>query len=161
MILKQVFFAIASGLSLTHWHILDIYFCRFRAIEVAKMRRAWLCKVWLIYFNNLGDKEKSIYEPPEKYELPIETNKHSFWYQFSYQVNRALLVAWRNRFQKIVNCTIIVGSVIFITVLDGVTKVSIDRDPNLPFATLLRPEQVDFPDIFNDLFVYSQSAQLQ
>ena len=115
----------------------------------------------MIYFNDLGDMEKSIYEPPEKYELPIETKKRSFWYQFSCQLNRALLVSWRNRFVKIVHCTIIVGSIIFITALDGVTKVSIDRDPNLPFATLVRPQRVDFSDIFSDLFAYSKSAQLQ
>mmetsp|Transcript_10771 Transcript_10771/g.22367 ORF Transcript_10771/g.22367 Transcript_10771/m.22367 type:complete len:602 (-) Transcript_10771:246-2051(-) len=132
-----------------------------RAIEVAKIRRAWLCKTWLTYFNGLDDEEKSIYEPPRKYELPIETEKKSFCYQFIYQVKRALLVAWRNRFSKIVNSTIIVGSVVFITALDGVTTVSSDRDPNLPFATLVRPEPSDFPDIFNDLFAYSQSAQLQ
>ena len=130
-------------------------------MEVAKVRRAWLCSAWLMHFDNLNDKEKSIYEPPEKYELPIETEKHSFWYQLSYQLYRALLVSWRNRFSKIVNCTIIVGSVLFITALDGVTKVSVDRDPNLPFATLVRPQEVDFPDIFSDLFAYSQSAQLQ
>ena len=141
--------------------LLEICICLCRAIEVAKIRRAWLCKTWLTYFNGLDDEEKSIYEPPRKYELPIETEKKSFCYQFIYQVKRALLVAWRNRFSKIVNSTIIVGSVVFITALDGVTTVSSDRDPNLPFATLVRPEPSDFPDIFNDLFAYSQSAQLQ
>ena len=140
---------------------LEICTCLGRSIEVAKLRRAWLCKTWLIYFNGLGKKEKLIYEPPDKYELPVETVKKSFWYQFSYQVNRSLLVAWRNRFSKIVNCTIIVGSIVFISALDGVTKVTVDRDPNLPFATLVRPEQSDFPEIFKDLFAYSQSAQLQ
>ena len=114
-----------------------------------------------MHFDNLCDKEKSIYEPPEKYELPIETEKHSFWYQLCYQLYRALLVAWRDRFSKIINCTIIVSSVIFITALDGVTKVSVDRDPNLPFGTLVRPQEEDFPEIFSDLFAYSQSAQLQ
>lgn len=114
-----------------------------------------------MYFNGLGEKEKSIYEPPEQYELPIATEKKSFWYQFTYQVNRALLVAWRNRFLKIVNCTIIVGAIVFITALDGVTTVSIDKDPNLPFATLVRPEPTDFSEVFKDLFAYSLSAQLQ
>jgi hypothetical protein len=115
----------------------------------------------LKYFNKLDDKEKGIYDPPEKYKLPLDTIKHAFGYQFMYQVNRALLVSWRNRFAKIIHSTIIVGSIVFITILDGVTKVSIDEDPNLPFATLVRPQPQELPDIFRDLFAYSQSVQMQ
>jgi len=100
-----------------------------------------------------------MYEPPEEYSLPIETIKHSFGYQFIHQLNRAVLVGWRNRFSKIINCTVIVGAVIFITALDGVTKVAIDSDPNLPFATLLRPQHSDMQDIFVDIFAYARSDQ--
>ena len=113
------------------------------------------------YFNQLGGEEKLLYEPPEKYDLPADTVKPSFWYQFISQLQRALIVAWRDRLSKIISSTIIVGSVVFITALDGVTKVSIDSDPNLPFAMMVRPQESELADIYEELFAYSQSAQIQ
>ena len=114
------------------------------------------------YFNQLGGEEKLLYEPPEKYDLPADTVKPSFWYQFISQLQRALIVAWRDRLSKIISSTIIVGSVVFITALDGVTQVSVDdRDPNLPFMTMVRPQPSEFPNIFQELFEYSESAQGQ
>jgi len=126
-----------------------------RAIEDSKIRTAWLCKEWLEYFNKLNDEQKSIYEPPEKYDLPIDTIKRSFWYQFIRQVNRAFLVSWRNRFTKTINCTIIVGSIALITAMDGVNRVSADKDPDLPFDLLVRPQKSELSKVFHDLFAYS------
>jgi hypothetical protein len=130
-------------------------------MEDAKARRAWLCKEWLAHYDGLDPVEKSVYEPPAKYDLPIKTSKQHVLYQFTYQVNRAILVGWRNRFSKIVNSSIIVGSIVFITFLDGVTNVTVDSDPNLPFSVLVRPQTDELRDIFSGLFAYSQSMQLQ
>ncbi|VEU38252.1 unnamed protein product [Pseudo-nitzschia multistriata] len=132
-----------------------------RALEDAKLRRTWLCEEWLKYFDNMGDKEKTLYEPPEKYDLPIDIEKPSFSFQFVNQVKRALLVAWRDRLTRIITATIIVGSVIFITALDGVTSVSIDLNPDLPFDVLVRPQERDQENIFNALFAYVHRQQIQ
>ena len=120
-----------------------------------------MCEEWVKYFSNLDDNLKSIYEPPEEYNLPIEVSKHTFWYQFMYQTKRIFLVSWRNRLSKIINFSIIVGSVVFITALDGITEVSVDADPNLPFDTFTRPQITDRSDIFRELFAHSLSPQLQ
>lgn len=113
------------------------------------------------YFNSLDKESKSIYEPPEKYDLPIKAIKQSFWNQFKYQVNRGILVAWRNRFSKIVNSAITIGAIISLAALDGFTKLAIDSDPNLPFATLVRPQRQELPDVFLGLFSYTYRLQIQ
>jgi len=93
--------------------------------------------------------------------LPYEIEKPTFWYQFVNQLRRALLVAWRNRFSKIISSTIIVGAGVFITALDGVTKISVDSNPTIPFEIMVRPMEQDLPSIFAQLFSYSLSQQGQ
>ena len=116
---------------------------------------------WLKYFEHLCSEEKCLYEPPENYDLPYEIEKPTFWYQFVNQLRRALLVAWRNRFSKIISSTIIVGAVVFITALDGVTKISVDSNPTIPFEIMVRPMEQDLPSIFAQLFSYALSQQGQ
>eukprot|EP00532_Pseudo-nitzschia_australis_P020819 CAMPEP_0168291848 /NCGR_PEP_ID=MMETSP0142_2-20121227/6616_1 /TAXON_ID=44445 /ORGANISM="Pseudo-nitzschia australis, Strain 10249 10 AB" /LENGTH=897 /DNA_ID=CAMNT_0008239483 /DNA_START=9 /DNA_END=2702 /DNA_ORIENTATION=+ len=131
-----------------------------RALEDGKIRRAWLCNEWLKYFENMDSEEKALYEPPEKYDLPVNTIKPSFLNQFVNQMRRAIVVAWRNRFSKTISSTIIVGSVIFITALDGVTTVAIDSDPQLPFDVLVRPQESDQRNVLMQLFAYADSQQM-
>jgi hypothetical protein len=70
-------------------------------------------------------------------------------------------VAWRNRFGKIIDLTIVVGAVIAISVLDGITEVSVDKDPEIPFEVMARPNQDDFESMFEELFAYSFTRQIQ
>jgi len=127
-----------------------------RAIEDAKLRRAWLCAEWLDYFEKLGDKERALYEPPPKYDLPENTIKPTFMNQFVFQVKRELFIAWRNRLQKIITCAMIVGSVVFITALDGITVPTIDSNPQLAFYTMVRPQLSDLDDMVLELFSYGR-----
>ena len=109
----------------------------------------------------MGGEEKALYKPPEKYDLPEGIIKPSFWNQSANQVKRAMIVVWRDRLTRTISSTIIVGSVIFITILDGVSKVANDSDPQLPFDMLVRPLESEQPSILTQLFVYSESQQIQ
>lgn len=99
--------------------------------------------------------------PPEQYDLPLNVVKPSFWYQFAHQFRRALLVAWRDRFSKIISCTIIVGAVVVITAMDGVEIIAVDNNPVIPFEMMVRPMIYDLSSIYEQLFAYSLSQQLQ
>jgi ABC-2 type transporter len=132
-----------------------------QAFEEAKVRRAWLYDEWIKHMANLTPDQKAIYEPPEKYDLPFHVQKPLFWYQFGNQLRRAVLVAWRNRFSKIVDCTIIVVAVIVITALDGTTEVSLDINPDIPYEIMVRPLTDDIETIFQQLFAYSLTRQIQ
>mmetsp|Transcript_17412 Transcript_17412/g.40037 ORF Transcript_17412/g.40037 Transcript_17412/m.40037 type:complete len:1463 (+) Transcript_17412:134-4522(+) len=132
-----------------------------RALKGARTRRAWLCDKWVEYIDQMNKEQRTIYEPPNPYELPSGTRKPLFFTQFLNQVRRALIVAWRDRLAKVISSSIIVGSVIFITAMDGVTKVSLDSDPNIPFEVLLIPAESDKDSVFAQLFAYSESQQMQ
>jgi len=132
-----------------------------QALEEAKERRAWLCEEWSRYFDRLRPDERSIYEPPQEYDLPFHVEEPPFWTQFRYQLRRASVVAWRNRFSKTIDCSIIVVAVIAITALDGVTEVSLDQNPDIPYEVMLRPLEEDLSTIFQQLFSYSLTHQIQ
>jgi ABC-type multidrug transport system ATPase subunit len=132
-----------------------------QAMEEAKERRAWLCEEWSKYFEKLSPEDRVIYQPPEKYDLPIRIEEPSLWFQFRNQLRRALIVAWRNRFSKIIDFTVIVLAVIVITALDGVTNVSLENDPDIPYEVMVRPLQDDVPSMFEQLFSYAMTHQIQ
>lgn len=132
-----------------------------QAFEEAKVRRAWLCDEWMKHMANLTPDQKAMYEPPEKYDLPFRVQKPLFWYQFVNQLWRAILVASRNRFSKIIDCTIIVVAVIVITALDGTTEVTMDIDPDIAYDVMVRPVKDDMPTIFQQNFAYALTRQIQ
>jgi hypothetical protein len=132
-----------------------------QAFEEAKVRRAWLYDEWMKHMANLTPDQKALYEPPEKYDLPFRVQKPLFWYQFVNQLRRGMVVASRNRFSKIVDCTIIVGAVIVITALDGTTDVAMDDNPDLAYEVMVRPVKDDLSTIFQRLFAYSMTRQIQ
>jgi hypothetical protein len=132
-----------------------------QAFEEAKVRRAWLYDEWMNHMANLTPDQKAIYEPPEKYDLPFRVQKPLFWYQFVNQLRRGIVVASRNRFSKIIDCTIIVVAVIVITALDGTTEVAMDDNPDLAYEVMVRPVKDDLSTIFQRLFAYSMTRQIQ
>jgi hypothetical protein len=109
----------------------------------------------------LSADERVIFEPPNKYDLPIRIEEPSLWTQFRNQLRRALIVAWRNRFSKTIDFTVIVLAVIVITALDGTTNVSVDDDPDIPYEVMVRPLKDDMSTIFQQLFSYSMTYQIQ
>ncbi|KAL3921731.1 MAG: hypothetical protein SGILL_002591 [Bacillariaceae sp.] len=132
-----------------------------QALEEAKQRRAWLCEEWSKHFDKMSPEEKSIYKPPKRYDLPMQIEEPTFGTQFRYQLGRALIVAWRNRFSKIIDFTIIILAVIVITALDGVTTVSLENDPDIPYEVMIRPLEDDVPKMYEQLFSYSMTHQIQ
>jgi hypothetical protein len=132
-----------------------------QAMEEAKERRAWLCEEWSKYFEKLGGEDKSIFEPPPKYDLPYRCNGPSLRSQFWCQFKRQVIVGWRNRFSKIIDFTVIVLAVITITSLDGISTVSIDDDPEITFGVMVRPLEDEIPIVFEQLFSYAMTYQVQ
>jgi hypothetical protein len=129
--------------------------------EDARERRAWLYEEWNDYFSALSGSAKRVYEVPEPYEVPRSIEKPSFLNQLKYQIVRALIVAWRNRFSKFVDAVIIVGAVVIITYIDGVAEISADRRPNIEFEDMVRPRPDSVETIFHQLFRYAVTNQLQ
>jgi hypothetical protein len=132
-----------------------------QAFEEAKVRRAWLYDEWNKYFNSLSDSKKKLYEIPSEYQLPASVIKPTFLYQLKHQVSRSFIVAWRTRFIKLIECTVIVGAVIIMTALDGVAKVTIESEPEIPFEVMVRPVKEDVEVLFTELFGYALTRQIQ
>lgn len=133
-----------------------------QALAEAKDRSAWLAECWACHFDFLSKQEmKELYAPPEPYQLPAPVKKPSFFEQLYHQLNRAFLVAWRNRFEKLIDLSIIVVAVIIISALDGVTEVTIDEDPDIPFEIMVRPLQDDLETLFTQLFNFALTRQIQ
>ena len=130
--------------------------------EEAKARRAWLYDEWIKHFQSLDDAEKSIYDAPERYPLPKRMLKPTFREQLVLQLRRAVLVAWRNRFTKVVDTMIIVGSVILISLIDGIEEVSLaGTDPDVSFETAVRPQKEDFAYIAFQNFRWANVRQIE
>jgi hypothetical protein len=131
-----------------------------QAFEEAVARRAWLYEEWTKHFDAMGPADKFMYEVPEPYELPRDVVKPSFMTQLDHQVRRGFIVAWRNRFSKVIDVSIIVVAVIIITVLDGVAVVSLDKDPDMPFEVMTRPDLEEDGELINlQLFGYALTRQ--
>jgi hypothetical protein len=133
-----------------------------QALVEAKDRSTWLSECWRTYFESLNETEiNSTYAPPAPYQLPGAVEKPSFFVQLGHQVSRAFLVAWRNRFEKLIDLSIIVIAVILITALDGVAEVTIDEDPEAPFEMVVRPLRDDLETLFTEVFGFSLTRQIQ
>jgi hypothetical protein len=132
-----------------------------QACEEAKVRRAWLYREWNNYFDRLSDTKRQIYRVPSPYQLPTGIEKPSFLYQLNHQLGRALIVAWRNRFSKFIDSSIIIGAVIIIAALDGVAQVTLENEPDIPFEIMVRPNEDDLVTIFTELFGHSLTQQIQ
>lgn len=126
-----------------------------QAFEEAKARRAWLYDEWNKHFEKLTGEDRAIYDIPDIYGLPKPVNKPAFFFQLKFQIKRAFLVAWRNRFSKFVDTALIVGAIIVISLMDGIAKVAGDRDPDIPFEQAVRPRPDDIRSIGINLFSYA------
>ena len=129
-----------------------------RAFEEAQARRIWLYDEWSNYFKNLKGTERMLYEVPDKCELPSKVVKPTFYEQFDYQIRRALLVTWRNRVSKSLESLVIIGAAMMISLMDGVQKVTVDANPEIPFIVATRPRPDDGKFIFTQLFQYAYRA---
>ena len=125
------------------------------SMEIAKERRQDLYDSWKEHYDSLSGKAKERYIPPKCYDLPARVEKPSFWTQLRGQVHRNLLMIWRNRASKLVDTLMIVGAVVLISWLQGVTKVTLPKQPGLSFNELVEGDPHEIPKTFPNLFGYA------
>lgn len=137
--------------------------------EVQALRREALAKGWVKYFDkkNKHISKKSrhqFYSKPPPSELPPEIIKPTFLDQLIVQLDRALRVGRRNAFYKFIDACIIVMVGILITLMQGVTVLSKDNDPQgirLEYLITEDPSLVlaeDNDNFFEQLFAYAMEA---
>lgn len=137
--------------------------------EVQAMRREQLSKGWIEYFDkknkHISKKSRQqFYSKPAPTELPPEIVKPTFLDQLIVQLDRALKVGTRNGFYKFIDTCIIVMVGILISLMQGVTKLSVDADPRgirLEYLVTENPSLVlseDNDNFFEQLFAYSMGA---
>eukprot|EP00538_Stauroneis_constricta_P012480 CAMPEP_0119548188 /NCGR_PEP_ID=MMETSP1352-20130426/2157_1 /TAXON_ID=265584 /ORGANISM="Stauroneis constricta, Strain CCMP1120" /LENGTH=1292 /DNA_ID=CAMNT_0007593377 /DNA_START=125 /DNA_END=4003 /DNA_ORIENTATION=- len=126
-----------------------------QAVNDAKSRRAWLYEEWKTHYTKLNSEEREIYDVPDQYDLPGSVTKSPFPVQLYYQVTRAALVSYRNRFTKILDTVVVVGAMVIISLLEGVVVASRDDHPELDFDEATRPSHDNITEVFYQLFKYS------
>ncbi len=125
------------------------------SLEKAKERRHALYDCWYSYYNTRSHEELERYTPPEPYDLPKAVEKPLFWTQLGVQIERNLLILWRNRNSKLIDTTMIVGAVVLISLLQGVTEVARPQHPALSFDQLIECDPYEVPKTFPYLFKYA------
>lgn len=127
------------------------------AYEEAKLRREVLYTEWKSHVNSTGSKSEPTFSPPEPYDLPVPGDKPSFLFQLKVQLLRNFVLAWRNRFPKLVDTTIILVAVSLISLFEGVVNVTGGGEPGVDFSELTSGDAVDlvksFPDLFNHTLI--------
>jgi ABC-2 type transporter len=137
--------------------------------EVQAMRREQLAKGWVEYFDkknkHISKKSRQqFYSKPPPTELPPHIVKPSFFDQLIVQMDRAMKVGRRNWFYKFVDTCIIVMVGILISMMQGVTELSVDADPRgirLEYLVTEDPSLVlseDNDNFFEQVFAYSMGA---
>jgi hypothetical protein len=129
------------------------------AIQDAMVRRKWLHDMWENYFDNLSEEEKAIYTAPKETDLPDLPRRKSFLSQLMHQLSRAFRVSNRNMYSKLIDTAVLIVAVVVITVLQKTPIESYDRQPNIPFESLVNPTEERLLGIGSELFRYSLAPQ--
>lgn len=125
------------------------------ALENDKERRQGLYDCWKNHFDKLSRKKRAKYDPPKPYPLPLSVDKPPFFRQLWIQIGRNFLIMWRNRTSKLIDTTMIVGAVVLISWLEGVSTVTTSAAPNLSFDQLVEGDPFEIPKTFPSLFRYA------
>lgn len=124
------------------------------SIEKAKERREGLYQKWIEY-ERLQNASEQASTAPKPYALPEAAEKPNFTTQFLYQVQRNVLISWRNRASKVADTTIIVGAVALISWFEKVAVVTLDYPPDATFAELVEGNPFEIPKAFPSFFAYA------
>jgi len=85
-------------------------------------RRQYLCDKWKEYIRDTPPNETvCFFDTLAPFDIPAPQGKPSFWLQFRFHIRRNLLVAYRNRKSKLIDCFLIIFAVGIISVLNGRT----------------------------------------
>ena len=132
-------------------------------------RRDQLNKAWIAYFDKKSKRitkksRQMYYSKPEATDLPPSILKPTFGKQLAVQLDRAIKVGQRNAFYKFVDAIIIVMVGILISMMQGVTVLSINADPQgirLEYLVTEDPSLVlseDNDNFFEQVFAYAMGA---
>jgi len=125
--------------------------------DQAAERRETLYESWNKYYACLPEYERKRFEAPEPYALPSIKQKPSFRRQLGIQLQRNVLLSWRNRFSKLVDTTLIVAAVILISLFEGIVEVTSENEPEVSFMDLTNGDPVSMAATFPELFRYAYS----
>ena len=137
--------------------------------ETQAVRREHLNKAWIEYFDKKNKQitkksRQMYYTKPEATDLPASISKPRFLDQLGVQLDRAIKVGQRNAFYKFVDAIIIVMVGILISMMQGVTTLSIDADPQgirLEYLVTEDPSLIlseDNDNFFEQVFAYAMGA---
>ena len=132
-------------------------------------RRDQLNKAWIAYFDKKSKKiskksRQMYYNKPEPTDLPPSILKPTFFNQLAVQLDRAIKVGRRNAFYKSVDAIVIVLVGVVISMMQGVTVLSVDADPQgirLKYLVTEDPALVlaeDNDNFFEQVFGYAMLA---
>jgi energy-coupling factor transporter ATP-binding protein EcfA2 len=130
---------------------------RMKVDNEAKLRREMLYRNWDSHYRALDRKRKKIFEPPQPFPHPPLITRPSFLRQLHLQLQRMFLLAWRNRTTKLIDITIIIGAIALITLFEGTTLPTKEKDPPIPFDILIAPKkaQLEYGLFFPYLFGFA------
>jgi len=126
-----------------------------KAGEEAKLRREVLYRSWNEHFDSLDKSEKEKFEAPMPTPLPVAAKKPSFLTQLWIQLERILLVSWRNAFNKTVDTALIVGAVIVISAFEGVVKLTHNVVQRADFDNLVSLDPAKLIAEFGNIFMFA------
>mmetsp|Transcript_20466 Transcript_20466/g.33924 ORF Transcript_20466/g.33924 Transcript_20466/m.33924 type:complete len:1212 (+) Transcript_20466:224-3859(+) len=125
------------------------------AESAAKLRRELLYASWNDHFEHADDESRKKYDPPTPYDPPRSTVMPSFGVQFMLQMQRTILLAWRNRVTKTIETAIIVFAVAIISYFEGTASLTEESVPLVPFEAFIAGQEEVIVAFFQPLFEFS------
>ena len=127
--------------------------------DLAKLRRADLFKFWKKHFRNLKNNRKALYAPPAPFQIPIPSERPPFWNQLKIQLERNLLVAWRNRSSKIVDICVIIVAITVSAGFEGPLELTRQHVPEVSFADYTAGTPYGIYSNMPQFFLYAVSSK--
>ncbi|CAB9506241.1 ABC transporter [Seminavis robusta] len=135
------------------------------AADIPSYLQEEAAKQWSVYqAQRLSKKTKRLYylkPEPSKYGRHQSIKSTPFTLQLCCQLERALLVLWRNVFNMITELVLLCGVLFVVALISGVTTLSVDSDPSgirLQYLVTEDPSFIlreDNDNFFEQLFSYA------
>lgn len=125
------------------------------ANEEAKLRREDLFEYWRYHFAALQGEERQMYLPPPPSDFPKAQERPPFWDQLKIQLERNVLVMWRNRFSKIVDVCLIIIAVTLAAGFEGPIQLTRKHAPLVSFRELTSGDPADLYRNFPQFFLHA------
>jgi hypothetical protein len=126
-----------------------------KAGEEAKLRREVLYRSWDEHFDSLEHAEKQKFEAPVPTPLPVAATTPSFLTQLWIQLERILLVSWRNAFNIFVDTALIVAAVVVVSAFEGVVVLTHPVAQRADFDSLVSLNPATLVAEFANIFMFA------